>query len=140
MNALRNLLVTVGAVVLPVRAVTLIYNALAYPHLFHPGSGPLSTNQPLWLLWCIATSCGVALVAGLLCGAVIQSKRPARWCALLVLLLVLESPLDAGAWVSRRDGSVFIFFGIIVASALLAVFCFYVGRARSLAMRTSSAR
>jgi uncharacterized membrane protein len=139
-NTLRNFLVSVGAVVLPVRAITFAYNTLAYPFLFHPGSGPLSTNQPLWLFWCIATSCGVAVVAGFLCGAVIQSERPARWCALLVLLVVLESPLDAGAWLSQRQGSGFIFFGILIASALLAVLCFYVGRARSLATRTSGAR
>jgi hypothetical protein len=140
MNTLRNLLVSVGAVALPERAVNMLYNLLAYPFLFHPGSGPWSTNQPLWLLWCIATSCGAAVVAGFLCGAVIQSDRPERWCALLVLLIVLGGPLDAGGWLSGPHQSAFIFLGILVASALLAVLCFYIGRARSLTPRTASAR
>ena len=140
MNTLRNFLVSLGAVVLPERAVNIVYNLFAYPFVFHPGSGPLSTNQPLWLLWCIVTSCGAAAVAGLLCGAVIQSDRPERWCALLVLLIVLGGPLDAGGWLFGPHQSAFIFLGILIAAALLAVLCFYVGRARSLTPRTSSAR
>jgi hypothetical protein len=130
MNALRNLLVAVGAVALPRTAIALIYNLAVHP-LFGPATADPTTNRPLWIAWCVAASAGGAVAAGLLCGAAVQSQRPARWRALLIGLAIFGSPLDPAAWLGSPW--VYILLAILAASGFLASVSFSVGRARSLA-------
>ena len=132
MDTRRNLLVAVGSVALSRGAIALIYNLAVYP-LFRPALGLLSTSFPLWLAWCLVASSAVAVVAGLLCGAAIQSERPARWRALLIVLTLGVSPPDPAPWLFRGVG--WSLLAILVVPALLASASFSVGRTRALRPR-----
>ena len=125
MITLRNGLVTYGACVAGIHLVNLVRSFAIDP--FVPQHSQDFRTISVWVL----NSCIGSALAGLGAGAAVQAHKAGRWAALLALFVWLEigGSLDWRLF-PDRPFIAFSSLGLAVASALIAVLCFFAARDR----------